>query len=155
MHSVLYWVDGSNHRRERERFTVIQDAHNRGSRNSTFGAEPFGVSARNHGGFIVLTVTGMVDMLTAPLLTEAITAALAEPPDGLVVDLSKVEFLGSAGMTVLVAADKQCTPPARFGVVATGRYTARPLHLVGLDEVISVYPTLHEALVDMNGATAV
>jgi anti-sigma B factor antagonist len=132
---------------------VIQNATSGGNRDRTFGTEPFEVSISRHDGLLVATVTGAVDMLTAPLLTAAILGALVEPPVGLVVDLSGVEFLGSAGMTALVAAHEQCPPPARFGVVATGRYTARPLQLVGLDAVMSVYPSLHEALAAMKGGT--
>ena len=130
----------------------MQDAPDSGERDRKI-PEPFDVSVSRLGGLAVVAVSGMVDIRTAPLLTEKIMETLAEPPVVLVVDLSKVEFLGSAGMTILVAAHKQCTPPARFGVVASGRYTARPLHLVGLDALFSVYPTLNDALIDLNDGT--
>lgn len=114
-------------------------------------ADMFEVSWRGHGEMIVLTVAGAVDMLTAPLLSEAVLQALTERPAGVVVDLSKVDFLGSAGMTVLVAAHEQITPAGRFAVVAAGPFTARPLHLVGLDTVFAVFDTLDAALADFSG----
>ena len=56
---------------------------------------------------VVLTVSGEVDMLSSPLLADAIQTALATKPAALIVDLSKVGFLASAGMTVLVTAQAE------------------------------------------------
>ena len=53
-------------------------------------------------GLVVVSVSGSVDMLTAPGLSESLDSALAKKPNGLIVDLSKVEFLGSAGISVLM-----------------------------------------------------
>ncbi|WP_245905785.1 STAS domain-containing protein [Mycolicibacterium palauense] len=105
----------------------------------TVGEEWFGRVA-------VLSVSGVVDMLTAPTLEEAITTALGKSPATLVVDLSDVEFLASAGMGVLVAANDQATPNIGFAVVADGPVTSRPLKLVGIADIVTLYPTLDEAL---------
>ncbi|MCV7445635.1 STAS domain-containing protein [Mycobacterium paraense] len=95
---------------------------------------------------VVLTVSGEVDMLSAPQLAEAIRAALAAGPAALVIDLTKVDFLASAGMTVLVTAQAEVTPPTRFAVVANGSATSRPIKLMGLDNVLALYSTLDSAL---------
>lgn len=105
----------------------------------TVGEEWFGRVA-------VLSVSGVVDMLTAPTLEEAITTALGKSPATLVVNLSDVEFLASAGMGVLVAANDQATPNIGFAVVADGPVTSRPLKLVGIADIVTLYPTLDEAL---------
>ncbi|MBW0015055.1 STAS domain-containing protein [Mycobacterium sp.] len=94
----------------------------------------------------VLTVSGEVDMLSAPQLAEAVRTALTDRPAALIVDLSKVDFLASAGMTVLVTALDQVVPPTRFAVVADGAATSRPIKLMGLDSVLSLYSTLDGAL---------
>ncbi|MGV0735490.1 STAS domain-containing protein [Mycobacterium syngnathidarum] len=94
----------------------------------------------------VVTVTGTVDMLTAPKLEEAINSAVKSSPAAVVVDLSAVEFLASAGMGVLVAAREQLDDAARFAVVADGPATSRPLKLVGITEVVELFATLDEAL---------
>jgi anti-anti-sigma factor len=85
-------------------------------------------------------------MLNAPRLAEAIHAALATRPTALIVDLSKVAFLASAGMSVLVAAQAEVVPPTRFAVVAEGAATSRPMKLVGIDSTIALYRTLDSAL---------
>lgn len=94
----------------------------------------------------MLAVSGDVDMVTAPRLAEAIDAAIATGPAALIVDLSKVQFLASAGMTVLVTAQDQLVPPTRFAVVADGPATSRPIKLMGIDSTFALYRTRNTAL---------
>ena len=97
---------------------------------------------------VVLTVSGELDMMTAPALTEAIRAAAGHQPTALIVDLSTVEFLASAGMTVLVTAQQELAPSIRFGVVADGPSTSRPMRMVGVDQLVPLYRTLSDAMAD-------
>ncbi|MBJ8348522.1 STAS domain-containing protein [Antrihabitans sp. YC2-6] len=88
-------------------------------------------------------------MLSAPQLSESILTALSNSPKAVIVDLAHVEFLASAGMTVLIAANEQIMASARFGVVADGPATGHPMELVGVDKLITIYPTLDAAIADM------
>src|SRR6478609_5839986 len=67
----------------------------------------FAVSPTQRGGAAILSVRGDVDALTAPELTQAIVAALDNGPSTVIVDLSDVAFLASAGMSVLVEAHER------------------------------------------------
>lgn len=98
----------------------------------------------------MLEVSGDLDALTAPHLAEAITASLAEQTGTLIVDLSKLDFLASAGMGVLIAGNHAANDAQQFGVVADGPITARPMKLVGLDGILRIYPTLDAALAQNN-----
>lgn len=98
------------------------------------------------GRVAVLSVSGVVDMLTAPQLEEAISASLSQTPTALVVDLTDVEFLASAGMGVLVGAHDQLPADVKFGVVADGPVTSRPLKLVGIADIVDLSTTRDEAL---------
>src|ERR1700761_8516242 len=100
---------------------------------------------------VVLTVSGEVDMLSSPRLAEAIATTLATKPAALIVDLSKVGFLASAGMTVLVTAQAEVEPPTKFAVVANGSATSRPIKLMGIDSVLSLYSSLDSALSSISG----
>ena len=98
---------------------------------------------------VVLSVCDTVDMLSAPQLTKAIRDALDKAPAGLIVDLTEVEFLASVGMSVLMAAQQEAKAiSARFGIVADGAATSRPIKLLGLDDILALYPTLDDALRD-------
>ena len=99
-----------------------------------------------NGEIAVVAAAGVVDMLTAPDLEDALRKAVANKPAGLVVDLTGVEFLASAGMGVLVAAHDATDEGTRFCVVADGPATSRPLKLVGIADIVPLYTTLDEAL---------
>ncbi|MGE2837299.1 STAS domain-containing protein [Mycobacterium sp. SMC-4] len=94
----------------------------------------------------VVAVSGVVDMLTSPQLETAIDTALSQQPAGVVIDFTEVEFLASAGMGVLVAAHDKAGSDVAISVVADGPATSRPLKLVGIADIVSLYPSLDEAL---------
>jgi anti-sigma B factor antagonist len=120
---------------------------------------PVSATSTGHGEFdirkswidriVVLSVCDAVDLLSAPRLTKAIGDALAKAPDGVIVDLTEVDFLASIGMSILVEALAQASAiSARFGVVAEGAATSRPIKLLGLDAIVPLYATLDDALHD-------
>ncbi|WP_293003559.1 STAS domain-containing protein [Mycobacterium sp.] len=102
-------------------------------------------------GLAVLAVGGSVDMLTAPGLSESIEATLAKNPKGLIVDLSKVEFLGSAGISVLMKTRDTLGDDTPFAVVADGPATHRPLTLLGINELMSLHRRLDDAVSKLSG----
>jgi anti-sigma B factor antagonist len=104
------------------------------------------VSVEKHGQAVVLAVSGDIDMVTAPEFEKHLLSALRERPGTLVVDLGGVDFLGSAGLTALVAAHQEAGEWTRLRVVAESSATARPLQLTGLDQEIPVFATRDEAL---------
>ncbi|BBZ29579.1 anti-sigma factor antagonist [Mycolicibacterium madagascariense] len=109
----------------------------------------FGVHAKTSRDVVVVSATGDVDALTAPRLQDAITEALGVASTALVVDLTEVEFLSSAGMSVLMAGYRQADPELAFCVVADGPFTDRPMRMIGLDRELRLYPTLSSALEDL------
>jgi anti-anti-sigma factor len=94
----------------------------------------------------VVAVAGVVDMLPAPDVENAIAEAAKSSPSAVVVDMTKVEFLASAGMGVLISAQDELAPAIKLAVVADGPATSRPLKLVGVTDVVDLYATLDEAL---------
>lgn len=98
------------------------------------------------GRTVVIHASGVLDMLTAPQLEASIAASAQKDPFALIIDLTDVDFLASAGMGVLVAARDQAQGNYKFGVVASGPATSRPLKLVGLAELVGLHSTLDEAL---------
>lgn len=102
-----------------------------------------------HMELAILTVQGSIDVLTAPQLSDAVSSALSGKPRGLIIDLTSTEFLASAGMSALVTAYEAIAPGGLFGVVADGPSTSRPIQLVGLDQTLTLYATLDEAIAAM------
>ncbi len=74
-------------------------------------------------GAVVLHLRGEVDMATRPLPDQHLTRAVAlvSPPAPLVVDLSRVQHLGSVGAALLATCHRRCqTAGTRAGVVGSG-----------------------------------
>lgn len=104
------------------------------------------IEERRIDSISVVSVAGVVDMLTAPDLEKAITEAAKSSPNAVIVDMSAVDFLASAGMGVLIASQDELAPAIKLAVVADGPATSRPLKLVGVTDVVDMYATLDEAL---------
>jgi anti-sigma B factor antagonist len=97
-------------------------------------------------GVVVATVAGEVDMLTAPALRAAVLAEL-DDCTVLVIDLSGVSFLGSAGLAVLVEASHEAQRrQVELRLVAAGRSVQRPLEITGLTEVLTTFPSRDDAV---------
>jgi anti-anti-sigma factor len=95
---------------------------------------------------VILTVTGALDLALAPKLQHLFERAARLRPAVVVIDLSGLNFLASAGMAVLVRAHRQIPRGTELRVVAEGRRTLRPLELTRLTDELSVFPTLSAAL---------
>lgn len=109
-----------------------------------FGA--YGVSRRREADTVVLSVTGALDILTAADFTEELLAAIGEAPRAVIVDMSDLDFLASAGMSALVEGHRAAESGTTLVVVADGPATSRPLTITGLTELIALYPTLADAV---------
>jgi anti-anti-sigma factor len=108
--------------------------------------DPIGSSIEVRDGVAVLAIRGEIDVASAPAFKSAIAEALEGDPQGLVVDLLEVEFLGSVGVRVLLEAQEKLGDDYRFAVVARSPAAGRILHLLAFDELISVHETVNEAL---------
>jgi anti-sigma B factor antagonist len=116
------------------------------------GTDPIKTTVTRHDGAAVLAVHGEVDVATVGAMESAITEALSGGPAALVIDLTDVGFLASAGLQVLVATRERLGDGAQFAVVAEGPATSRPIQLTGLDQILSLHSTLAEALAALKKA---
>jgi anti-sigma B factor antagonist len=71
----------------------------------------------------------------------------ARPATAVVLDLSAVSFLATAGLGVLACAQQDCERQGRaLRVVATQRAVPRPITLTGLDRVLETTASIEDAL---------
>ncbi|MEU9313976.1 STAS domain-containing protein [Streptomyces sp. NPDC048256] len=94
----------------------------------------------------VVVLAGEIDHTTTGIFRQAL-ATEGGFSRHTVIDLRAVTFMDSSGINVLVAANNA----ARAGngwlrLAHTPKPLAELLHIVGLDDVIDLYPTLDEAL---------
>lgn len=98
---------------------------------------------------VVVVAAGDVDLLTVARLRAAVTAGIGEAAGRpVVLDLSAVTFLGSNGLAALVDAvgmAERRGEPLRV-VVDHTRPVIRPIQLAGLDDILSLYNSVDDAV---------
>lgn len=91
---------------------------------------------------LIVSVAGELDANAAPRLKEGVAASRAQdvPTSALVVlDLTHVEFLDSAGLAVLVQVASDChKADQELRLVATSRAVLKPLELTSLDQIFTI-----------------
>jgi anti-sigma B factor antagonist len=93
-------------------------------------------------GVLVVRLTGWLDLATAPDLEVRLHELLdMRAPRTILLDLGRTEFLGSAGVAVLLrlrrrALARGCSPPCLVGLTGCAR---RTLHALG---ILEMFPTL-------------
>ncbi|WP_051162150.1 STAS domain-containing protein [Nocardia brevicatena] len=100
------------------------------------------VQVRTEDGTEIVTVHGEVDMASAPQLQTALEDA-QRGGKPMVVDMSDVGFLGSAGLSALLVISEGRQDQLR--VVASDA-VRRPIELTALDKLLAVYDSLDAAL---------
>ena len=114
--------------------------------------EKIGITSEVKDGYPVVTVSGEIDLYTAPRFSEALADAV-RTANVLVVDLSGISYIDSAGLSVLLLTHKRLSargaslyvvsPPSNPGV-------RRVMEVTRLDSLISIRPTLDDVLRELN-----
>ena len=114
---------------------------------SAFSVEIMGLQVAEHGSdACVVTVTGEVDVVTAPDLAVCLTAQLTTT-QVVVVDLDGVRFLGSAGLSVLFEANELATHRGRnLRLVSHSRAANLALMVTGLTSCFTFAESVPDAL---------
>jgi anti-anti-sigma factor len=103
------------------------------------------VTLSHQGRTPVLEIAGVFDIALAPQVRVLADRAAGAGPAVLVVDLTLVEFLSSAGIGELVRVN-QALGRDKVRVVVTGENVRRPLELTRPAAEFALYPTLPAAL---------
>jgi anti-anti-sigma factor len=100
------------------------------------------------GEMVVAHLTGELDIAGAPGLGDRIHDAVPTSARGLVVDMTRLDFIDSSGIAMLFGlARKLGSRRQTLGVVArSGGPVSRVLQLVEFDQAAPVHETLDEAL---------
>ena len=119
---------------------------------------PFEVANEQIGEVRVLSVSGELDLGTAPQLEGPLEEALATGT-GQLIDLSACEFIDSTGIALLVRAWQRLDGEPGDGVGENGGFALcglndqvrRLLELSGLSNSLSIHPSREEALAALGG----
>jgi anti-sigma B factor antagonist len=98
------------------------------------------LSTRTDGdGTVTVTAVGEVDDTTAPRFSSVLESQVQRRPPELVIDLSGIRFLASAGLTVLVAVHRSAHDhDVALRLVARTRAVTGALRVTGLIDLFTV-----------------
>jgi anti-sigma B factor antagonist len=94
----------------------------------------------------VLDVEGEIDVYTSTQLKEAIVSTISEGVTHVVMNLSKVEYLDSTGLGVLIGALKRLREKqGNLIIVSPSMRIMRIFEITGLYKIFTIYQTEDEA----------
>ena len=102
----------------------------------------------------VISLSGEVDLYTAPEFKQQLLDVIASGGKDVVVDFSNTTFIDSTTLGVLVGGVKRLrAQDGRLSLVSSDRNITKIFEITGLDRVFTIYPTRDEALAK-TGASA-
>lgn len=101
------------------------------------------VEVSAYDGKPVVSAVGDLDSWTAETLGDAVRSVLAENPNDMIVDLSRVSFMDSGALQVLVTACRAMKENGRVFAIAKG-VPARLIHMAGLDRLVTLKESIDQ-----------
>ncbi len=107
----------------------------------------FAIDLSTVGEWVVIAVIGEIELATAPRLRQQVVTVVGEGHIKIVLDLSKVDFVDSIGLGVIVSVLKRVRSRNGDLIVAGPAPRVRALfELTRLDEIVELYADLDRAL---------
>ena len=102
-------------------------------------AEQLHVEIRHAADRVILTLTGELDMASAPMLQSAVEGADLDARELVVLDLKGLEFIDSTGLRVILAVRKLCADRGQeFAVTQGSQQVERLLSVTGVAEHLKI-----------------
>ncbi|MEN9208525.1 MAG: STAS domain-containing protein [Gloeomargarita sp. GMQP_bins_120] len=94
----------------------------------------------------IFRLSGMLDAFSEQHIRKALQQAIETGPKQIIMDLSKIEFIDSSGLGVLVQTAKQLQAAGGNLYIVTNPRVTQAVKLVRLDQFLSLHPSLEAAL---------
>src|SRR3954464_9816974 len=95
----------------------------------------------------VLPLEGEIDLHVSPRISAALAAMIEQKPPRLVVDLSKVSYIGSSGLAVLIEGMQNVEAYGGKFIIAGIQDNVKPIfEIARLDQVFIIFPHVDAAL---------
>jgi anti-sigma B factor antagonist len=94
----------------------------------------------------IVPLEGEIDLHVSPRIAAALNAALKEKPRNLVVDMSKVPYIDSSGLAVLIEAMQNVEKyGGKFSLAALQENVKPIFEIARLDQVFRIFPDVEAA----------
>ena len=97
--------------------------------------------------FNVVPLKGEIDLHVSPIVTASLTAMIEKKPERMVIDLSDVTYIDSAGLAALIQAMQKVEAYGGKFLLAGLQETVRSIFEISrLDQVFQIFPDADTAL---------
>jgi anti-sigma B factor antagonist len=95
----------------------------------------------------VLPLEGEIDLHVSPNVAQSLHAIIRKKPRRLIVDLSRVSYIDSSGLAVLIEGMQNVEAyGGKFGLVGLGQDVRTIFEIAKLDQVFRIFPDVDAAL---------
>ncbi len=109
------------------------------------------IEDKQENGVTVITLNGSIDAITAPAITEYISALIAKGQIKLIADLSGVDYTSSAGLRVLLGAVKETRAQSGdLRLAAVQPDVLKVLNLSGFTNILKIFADVKTGLASFN-----
>ena len=113
------------------------------------------ITQRIEGDVTVFLPEGRIDTQSAADMEEALQSAVSVGRHNMVVDMSGVEYISSAGLRALAAVLVKCRDEGGdMQLAALNARVTRVFNIIGFDLLMSVHDTPEAAVADFSSSTA-
>ena len=95
------------------------------------------ITKNQHGAALVIALEGRLDTTTAPELEKELKDALPGVT-GLTLDLEKLEYISSAGLRVLLAAQKTMSRQGEMKLVNVNEIIMEIFDITGFSDILTI-----------------
>ena len=95
------------------------------------------INENKNGSALTIALEGRLDTMTSPQLEEKLNASLEGVTD-LVLDLEKLEYMSSAGLRVLLAAQKQMNKQGSMKITHVNQIISEIFEVTGFSEILTI-----------------
>ncbi len=115
-------------------------------------AQPLTMEVKNLKGVPIIELTGEINSFAQPVLEEAYSRAVELPGPAILLDFSRVEYINSTGIALIVNLLRQARSQDRI-LLASGlsAHYQEIFKITRLSDFIQVYPDVGLALAEQNG----
>ena len=113
------------------------------------------ITQRIEGDVTVFLLEGRIDTQAAADMDQALQSAMSAGTHNIVVDMSEVEYISSAGLRTLAAVlVKSRAEGGDMKLAALNTRVTRVFKIIGFDVLMSVHDTSEAAVADFSPSTA-
>jgi anti-anti-sigma factor len=104
----------------------------------------FNASYRVNNGTVIIALEGDLDALSAPVFQENVDQSVGPDLNRLVLDMSKLDYISSAGLRQIIYARQKMNDDVRVVLVGANQRVTETIKLVGFDQSVTFSDQLPE-----------